>query len=200
MERLLVRRVLHLRRHLSAVTALTGIICPIPLKSATAVTTATPVPTSTYASQRANARARRPRAAASRAYRACPATTPTDFATSTSLPADAAFAKRASRPRSTPTPNAMPGDAAAKDLQITLEKQSIGDAPETERAMNMLIKRMSDLITCSMNTGAHGPSNGTCRIRARPLMMRATKLPRKVSPDVLVNLNRVKLLQFFHIK
>lgn len=71
-------------------------------------------------------------------------------------------AKRASQPPSTHMPNVTPGDAAAKDLQITLEKLSTGAAPVMERATNTLLKRMSDLITCLMSIGAHGPSNGTC--------------------------------------
>jgi len=67
-ERLPVHLVLHSRRRLSVDTALTDIICPIHLKSATLVTTATQTPSSMCASPRANARERRPRAAGSRAY------------------------------------------------------------------------------------------------------------------------------------
>ena len=186
-ERLPVHLVLHSRRRLSVDTALTDIICPIHLKSATLVTTATQTPSSMCASPRANARERRPHAAGSRAYHVCPATTPTVFATLMNLPADAMHAKRASQLPLTHIPNATPGDAAAKDLQITLERLSTGAAPVMERATNMLLKRMSGLITCLMSIGAHGPSNGTCRIRARPLITLEMKLRRKISQGVLVN-------------
>jgi hypothetical protein len=101
------------------------------------------------------------------------------------LPADAMHAKRASQPLLTHIPNATHGDAAAKDLQITLEKLSTGAAQVMERAMNMLLKKMSGLITCLISIGAHGPSNGTCRIRARPLITLEMKLRRKISQAVL---------------